>query len=90
MQFVFDKKEQEFKLQREVDTGNLKEKEQAYIINSQQLALRNKELALTNQEIGLQRLEYFKEKAEKREKEIALTKMECEYGLTEMRSKSER
>ena len=89
MQYAFSKKEAEYRLQQKIDSGKLKEKEQAYIISSQQLALRNKELALSNQEKDLQRLEYLKEKAEKQEKEMSLAKMQYEFGMAEMINKQE-
>jgi signal transduction histidine kinase/Tfp pilus assembly protein PilF len=73
IQFEFDKKETVLKFEQQLTFEQLAQQKLLSIQQQQTLRLNQQSLALSNKEADLQRLAYLKEKAEKQEKEQALS-----------------
>ena len=73
IQYEFDKKEATLKLEQQLTQEQLEQQKLRSFQQQQALQINQQALSLSNKEADLQRLAYLKEKAEKQEKEQALS-----------------
>jgi signal transduction histidine kinase len=81
IQFEFDKKEAELKFQNQHTADLLEQQRLIAVQQAQQLRIKDQALQISNKEKELQHLAYLKEKAEKQEKEQALSLAESQQQL---------
>lgn len=84
IQFEFDKKESILKLEQQLTLEQLEQQKLLSFQQQQALLINQQSLALSNKEKDLQRLAYLKEKAEKQEKEQALSLAEIDKQLQDV------
>jgi two-component system NarL family sensor kinase len=84
IQYEFDKKEVTLKLEQQLTLEQLEQQKLLSLQQQQSLRLNAQSLALSNKEKDLQRLAYLKEKAEKQEKEQALSLVEKDKLLQDV------
>lgn len=84
IQFEFDKKEASLKFEQQLTFEQLEQQKLISIQQQQALRLNQQSLALSNKEKDLQHLAYLKEKAEKQEKEQALSLAKIDKKLQDV------